>query len=100
MKKFRIYDNGGKSFDRYTFVIRENDSNVLHFWGSSENPHHPQGFGMYCGASSEGYQAGAHLGAKIKAFDSLPIDAAAFFVECVRNCGWDFHESQAAFNLT
>lgn len=93
MKKFRIYDNGGKSFDRFTFVIREKDSETLHFWGSSEKPFDPQGFGQYCG-SSEDYTPcipGAHLGSKVRDFSTLPESVKGYFAQCVRNCDWDFH---------
>ena len=88
MRKFRIYDNGGKSCDRYTFVIREKDSSELQFWSSSENPSHPQGFGQYCGSSSDGYHAGRHLGAKVREFSELPYIARAYFADCAKSCGW------------
>ena len=39
----KIWDNGGKSFDRYTVRIR-ND-----YYGMSSNPSHPQGFCQYIG---------------------------------------------------
>lgn len=45
-----IYDNGGATFDRYTFVFVDPDvpDNFL-VWGASENPSHPQGFGQFAG---------------------------------------------------
>lgn len=39
-----IYDNGGKTFDRYTLIDLE--GNVFAF---SANPFHPQGFNQFCG---------------------------------------------------
>lgn len=38
-----VYDNGGKTFDRFTAVIL---GDVV---GMSEEPTHPLGFGQYCG---------------------------------------------------
>lgn len=46
-----IYDNGGETFDQYTFI----DKNTGHMWGSSSNPFHPQGFGSYCGNRAEDF---------------------------------------------
>ena len=76
----RIYDNGGKTFDRYTFVFpsldvpHEND-----YVGSSENPFHPQGFGQHCGnypyPANRNYR---HLG-KLISPEELPEQARKFF---------------------
>lgn len=38
---FRITDNGGKTFDRFTIIFCDGD-----YFGSSCNPCHPQGFGQ------------------------------------------------------
>jgi hypothetical protein len=45
MKKIKVFDNGGETFDRFTIVNLE-DGEV---YGASENPFHPQGFGQFCG---------------------------------------------------
>jgi hypothetical protein len=68
MKNIRIYDNGGKTFDRYTAVYMTISEGVGLYGarGMSENPTHPQGFGQYCSA-----QPGKHLGKRIS-FDALP----------------------------
>lgn len=42
--KTYIFDNEGKTFDRYTIVTGEGE-----VYGSSFDPFHPQGFGQYCG---------------------------------------------------
>jgi len=68
--KIRIYDNGGKTFDRYTVVfIDRPERKVNHFecLGMSDNPFHPQGFGQHSTAVP-----GRHLGKRIK-FDELPF---------------------------
>lgn len=70
MKNVRIYDNGGKSFDRYT-VVYMNDPEGNGCYGArgmSEHPTHPQGFGLYTSA-----MPGRHLGKRIT-FDQLPPD--------------------------
>jgi len=41
--KVAVYDNKGKTFDRYTVIIG-ND-----VFGMSDNPNHPQGFNQFCG---------------------------------------------------
>lgn len=52
MNNVRIYDNGGKTFDRFTVVyMNEPEGEGLYgARGMSEHPFHPQGFGMYCSA--------------------------------------------------
>ena len=59
----KIYDNGGRSMDRYTVYF--NDTECL---AMSENPFHPLGFGQH----STG-KIGPHNGQEIK-FSDLPPD--------------------------
>ncbi len=68
LKTLRFYDNGGKTFDRYTVVyMAEFAGRGLYCArGMSENPFDPQGFGQYCFA-----MPGRHLGRRIS-FDALP----------------------------
>ena len=68
----RIYDNGGRTFDRYTAVYRDQPEHGGCFAarGMSANPFHPQGFGQM-GAAMDG----SHLGKRIR-FDDLPTDCA------------------------
>lgn len=64
-----IYDNGGKSFDRYTavFLTFERGTNGLYqAVGMSEDPYHPQGFGQHTEV-----KRGRHLGKRIE-FKNLP----------------------------
>lgn len=70
MNHVKIYDNGGKSFDRYTAVYMQfpEGRGLYAARGMSERPYHPQGFGQYCTA-----MPGRHLGRRI-AFDALPPD--------------------------
>lgn len=79
----RCYDNGGKSFDRYTIIpprwAKEHapyrgGSNYAQ-WdaiGASAYPFHPQGFGMTVGATP-----GPHLGKRVH-WDTLPADVQKF----------------------
>lgn len=68
----KIYDNGGKTFDRYTVVYMDFPEHgypkTYQAIGMSINPFHPQGFGSHCVA-----KPGRHLGKKIK-FEELPED--------------------------
>ena len=65
---YKIYDNGGKTFDRYTLLTEP-----FHFGKScdayafSRDAKSPQGFNQYCG---DVYQ-GADLGKEIS-FNDLP----------------------------
>jgi hypothetical protein len=77
MKILGIYDNGGKTFDRYTVVydlverpaIPTRKEKALYFCvGMSKQPFHPQGFGQHSSAN-----LGRHLGKRIK-FEQLPLD--------------------------
>ena len=76
----RMYDNGGKTFDRYTCIPprwahqhRERRSHfVFETIGASELPYHPQGFGMCVSA-----EPGPHLGKRIH-WDQLPPQVQQF----------------------
>jgi hypothetical protein len=57
-KYVRCYDNGGRSFDRYTVlltgkapVLRCGNQTEYPYIGMSEHPFHPQGFGQHGGHS-------------------------------------------------
>jgi hypothetical protein len=62
-----IWDNEGKTLDRYTVVLKEEHSpgNLL-MLGLSTNPTHPQGFSQFTGGHE-----GDHLGKKIE-WSDLP----------------------------
>ena len=53
MKTLRVYDNGGKTIDRYTVLIPNININTgviyLEMLGLSDNPNHPLGFNQFCG---------------------------------------------------
>ena len=66
----RIYDNGGKTYDRYTLINSENE-----IFGFNEDPFHPQGFGQFAGDWEGG--STRHLGKKITAA-SLPVKARQY----------------------
>jgi len=66
----RIYDNGGKTIDRYTAVYmnQREGKRLYSALGMSKHPFHPQGFGQHCTA-----MPGRHLGKRIGLHD-LPPD--------------------------
>jgi hypothetical protein len=71
----RIYDNGGKTFDRYTALDMsrgELRQGMYAAIGFNEAPFHPQGFGQHTSA-----MPGAHLGRRID-LDVLSPDARRF----------------------
>lgn len=64
-----IYDNGGKTADRYTvYYDAEPRGKMYQCLGMDDRPFHPQGFGQH----SSG-MLGAHNGKRIT-FDALPDD--------------------------
>lgn len=75
----RCYDNGGRSFDRYTILpprwagesYRERDGSWTCI-AASEHPYRPQGFGQHCSA-----RPGRHLGARV-AWADLPEGVQRF----------------------
>ena len=78
--QIRCYDNGGKTYDRYTVVFMDQsygDSapSLKVALGMSTHPSHPLGFGQYTSA-----MVGPHLGKQIK-FEELPPDCQ----QCVLN---------------
>jgi len=70
LKRAIVYDNGGKTADRYTIFL---DGSV---YGMDNHPFHPQGFGQYVGEASELAPPGPHLGKKISV-KKLPDDVKA-----------------------
>jgi len=69
----KCYDNGGKTFDRYTIVYldypeRSQYPDTFEAVGCSEHPFHPQGFGQHTTSG-----VGPHLGKEIT-FEELPED--------------------------
>lgn len=89
----RVYDNGGRSFDRYTVVFTGKRAAMrapgrapqFPYLGMSEHPFHPQGFGQHghsdwkpCDVTGSSWGGAAmgrsnHLGKRIP-FSALPPD--------------------------
>lgn len=74
MKIKGIYDNDGKTADRFTVVYdsfegyQTNGKKLWYCVSMDGSPFHPQGIGMHCTTL-----LGRHLGKKIT-FEQLPID--------------------------
>lgn len=70
LPKITVYDNGGKTFDRYTIVLHGKEwaerGGLTTMLGLSHNPTHPQGFSQWTSGTP-----GRHLGRKIT-FSRLP----------------------------
>jgi len=64
--KVVVYDNGGKTADRYTVIIGDD------VYGMSDNPDSPQGFNQYSGTVGVDVKIGKHLGKKLSSIpDSI-----------------------------
>jgi hypothetical protein len=77
----RIWDDGGKSYDRYTITAPRSAraSDTFREWdgswrclAASENPQHPQGFGQHSSCTP-----GPHLGKRIT-WQELPAAVQKF----------------------
>lgn len=67
MKIIACYDNGGKTFDRYTIVFDSYlDDDMYECLGLSSEPNSPQGFSQF-----DTCQMGEHLGRELN-FEELP----------------------------
>ena len=74
-KKIRCYDNGGKTWDRYTVVFTGNykGRNGCDYVGMSEHPQAPNGFGCHdWNRDIIDYPKYSHLGKKIQFADLTP----------------------------
>ncbi len=82
-----IYDNGGKTADRYTIIFEGPDfpkrMDFLYALGSSSNPFHPQGFGQHVEVIK-----GKHLGKEIE-FADLPKDVQRFVARELHPGDWN-----------
>jgi hypothetical protein len=70
-RPIRCYDNGGKTFDRYTVVYMDDPERAVGAYsavGMNAHPFHPQGYGQHCIA-----MPGKHLGRRVP-FAYLPAD--------------------------
>lgn len=76
----RIYDNGGRTFDRFTAVFMDwrEPSGLYGAVGMSEHPCRPQGFGQWTAA-----EPGRHLGRRIR-LSELPPDCRALVLDYLR----------------
>ena len=84
-KVCRIFDLGpGGVFDRYTIAFKGyyvNDYGMVYpYLASSDNPFHPQGFGMHC--ESREFLTGRHLGKRVS-FDALPEQVQDFILQSI-----------------
>lgn len=82
MKNVRIYDNGGKTLDRYTAVYMDQPEyrqGTYAARGMSTHPFSPQGFGCFTSA-----KPGRHLGKRIK-FEELPKDCQKLVLQDLGN---------------
>jgi len=77
MNIYKIFDNGGKTIDRYTILTEPfYNGKSCDSFGMSDDPKSPLGFNQYCG---DVYQ-GAELGKEIT-FDKLPDEVQKAIIE-------------------
>jgi len=67
--EIKIYDNGGKTADRYTLYVRNYKDKLWQTYGFSENCRSVQGFNQYCGDTAKPVACGKRIG-----WDDLPDD--------------------------
>ena len=99
--RLRIYDNGGKTADRYTVLFmdqQERSDGVYSCLGMDKDPFHPCGIGQHSSGTP-----GVHLGRRIP-FEMLPEPCRrAVLADCPRNgtheVGWCVSTSPLASSL-
>jgi len=75
--RIRIYDNGGKTADRYTLVVPSvNEPGKLDFYYFNDIPYHPQGIGSFGG--SDWPLSSYRVFGKLITIDDLPDMAQRF----------------------
>ena len=95
-KWIRVYDNGGKTFDRYTVSFTKKAITNIHkdrwfmYVGMSSNPFDPQGFGQHGESPNQPVDRPTygHLGKKIK-FEDLPENCQKLVMQDYLEL-WDF----------
>lgn len=70
-----VYDNGGKTADRYSVLIKRTASGkkVVEIYGMSDDPLSPQGINQYSHTAANGFRDFAFLGKRVRVID-LPED--------------------------
>lgn len=81
-KVCRIFDMGSDGvFDRYTIAFKgyriEGYGMVYPYLASSDNPFHPQGYGMH--GERKAFITGKHFGKRVS-FEALPADVQRFIL--------------------
>lgn len=80
--RIKLYDNGGKTIDRYSLFVPSVDEPGKEDWYSfSEYPYHPQGVGQYGGADYP-MPSYRHMGKPIS-FGDLPEQARRFVQDTI-----------------
>lgn len=84
--RVRCYDNGGKTFDRYTIVFLKPWSHrgrrIYPYLAASDHPFHPQGFGQHGESVDRPIDEpnGKHLGTRVSRLQ-LPPDVQRFIAQ-------------------
>lgn len=89
--RFRLFDNGGKSADRYTLIDCKrklyNGRAVYDYFAFDENPTHPQGFGATADIRPEHYYGLLDTAGKRISLLDLPPEAQAAARRFLKECG-------------
>lgn len=75
-ESYKIFDNDGKTFDRFTLINSNGD--VFSF---SDNPFHPQGFGQFNGNVKDWKNFSTDTIGKEISIDELPEGCLVFVVD-------------------
>lgn len=70
-RRVRVFDNGGKTLDRYSVIIARTVSGarVLEVYGMSADPQNPQGFNQYSHSAKNKFSDFAFLGKRVQVHD-------------------------------
>ncbi|TAL66709.1 MAG: hypothetical protein EPN82_17120 [Bacteroidetes bacterium] len=79
-KEVKVYDNGGKTNDRYTIVV---DNSV---YSMNKVPNHPNyGFNQYCGELEQGYEWNEKWGEEVHDISELPEETLKAIIQRMEN---------------
>lgn len=92
--RFRLWDNGGKTMDRYTILDVQPEDGVRYGISFSDAPYHPQGVGMSFELDRGAWAANVRdrfrsMGKRLKTVAGLPLGARRLVCD-------DFLPSQGA----
>lgn len=70
-RRVRVFDNGGKTVDRYSVLIKriQGGRSVIDIYGMSEDPSSPRGVNQFSHSAANQFRDFAYLGTRVQVQD-------------------------------